>query len=90
MGFVRGRVGGKANVAVDTEGLSSGERRLDKSLIRNVSLEKGLQRSDWMGGHWELRRTRSLGGNSGIVSSFSIIKGVRLSTKESKSFFDCR
>ena len=49
MGFVRGRIGGKANVAVDTEGLLSGERRLDESLIRNVSSEKGPPRSDWMG-----------------------------------------
>jgi len=36
------------------------------------------------------RLTRSLGGSSGMVSSFSAISGVRLSTKESKSFLDWR
>ena len=43
------------------------------------------------GGRWGRGGlTRSLGGSSGIVSSFSARRGVRVSTKESKSFLDWR
>lgn len=73
--FVGGGVWGEADVAVDAEGLSGRGRVLDGACF-------------W--GRGGGRLTRSLGGSSGMVSSFSAISGVRLSTKESKSFLDWR